>query len=94
MPFGPNETLIRNENRRVGFVTWNNATLNDEEGAPPSDFWRVYLPWQLGLVTWNTTKLNDEAQFQILTCQILALVLHATVTEKRYRPVAVLEHQV
>src|ERR1700686_358260 len=23
------------------------------EGAPPSVFLRVYLPWQVGLVTWN-----------------------------------------
>src|ERR1700688_563773 len=31
------------------------------EGAPPSDFWRVYLPWQVGLVTWNHRNLNIEA---------------------------------
>jgi hypothetical protein len=42
-------------------MTTNCAT----EGAPPSVFLRVYLPWQVGLVRWNKEILNHAAPFQI-----------------------------
>jgi hypothetical protein len=31
--------------------------------VPPSDFWKVYLPWQVGLVTWKHHPTDPRSSF-------------------------------
>src|ERR1700692_2755976 len=44
--------------RRVQFFT--PRPRPQTRRVQPSDFWRVYLPWQVGLLTWNHQNADVE----------------------------------